>query len=76
MEDTTFTIELKCLFCDVVLQGDTDIELSSGDMIECQECNEKNDYDSLIQIAKEEGVEKVSKQTKSEIEKILKKAFK
>ncbi|WP_419832150.1 hypothetical protein [Endozoicomonas atrinae] len=76
MEDMNFSIELKCLFCDSVLKGDPEAELSSGDMVECQECRELNDYDALIDIASEEGKERVAEVAVSEIEKMLKKAFK
>jgi len=48
MEDKNFSISLKCMFCDCALEGDTEQELSSGDMIKCQECDELNDYDALI----------------------------
>ena len=45
-------------------------------MIKCQECGELNDYDALIELATEEGKEVVTEYTQSEIEKMLKKAFK
>lgn len=43
MEDKSFTVELKCLFCDCVLEGESKKEFSSGDMLECQNCHELND---------------------------------
>ena len=76
MEDKQFTIHLKCLFCDCELQGDSEAVLSSGDMLECQECGEFNDYDALIDVAADEGKEVAEKYAKEEIEKMLKKAFK
>lgn len=76
MEDKSFSITLKCLFCDCDLEGDTEHELASGDMIKCQECSESNDYDALIEVATEEGEALVSEYAHSEIEKMLKKAFK
>ncbi|HIF9325836.1 MULTISPECIES: hypothetical protein [Photobacterium] len=76
MEDKTFTVELKCLFCDCVLEGDTDKELSSGDMIECQSCHEFNDYDAVIDVASEEGRALVLEYSKKEIKKALGKFFK
>ncbi|WP_196140642.1 hypothetical protein [Aliikangiella sp. G2MR2-5] len=76
MEDKTFNISLKCLFCDSPLQGDADKEFKSGDLIECLECHEHNDYDALMDIAIEEGKEKVAEYAKDEIEKSLKKLFK
>ncbi len=76
MDDFTLTIELKCLFCDSVLQGDTEKELESGDMIKCLECEELNDYDSVLDIAKEEGLEKVKEQALGEVTSRLKGIFK
>lgn len=76
MLEKQFTIELKCMFCDCVLQSDTGQEYSSGDLLKCQECNEPNDYDSLIDIATEEGKEKVEDYAQSEIDKMLKNIFK
>jgi hypothetical protein len=76
MENKRFEISLKCLFCDCELQGDTEKEFSSGDMLECQDCGELNDYDALIDVAADEGKEVAAKYAKEEIEKMLKKAFK
>jgi len=55
MEYKNFTIELKCLFCDCVLEGDTEKEYTSGDLLKYQECHKLNDYDSLIEVASDEG---------------------
>ena len=76
MEDKSFTVELKCLFCDCVLEGNTEIEHVSGDMLKCQECGESNDYDALIDVAADEGQKLVADYAQSEIEKMFKKAFK
>lgn len=76
MKDKSFTVELKCLFCDCPLEGDTEKEYSSGDMLQCQNCDELNDYDALIDVAADEGKAIVADYAKSEIEKMLKKAFK
>lgn len=76
MENKRFTIPLKCLFCDCELQGGTEKEFSSGDMLECQECGELNDYDALIDVAADEGKELAEKYAKEEIQKMLKKTFK
>ena len=76
MKDKSFTIELKCLFCDCQLEGNTEKEYSSGDMLECQNCHELNDYDALIDVAADEGQTLVADYAKGEIEKMLKKAFK
>lgn len=47
-------------------------EYHSEDMIECFECHELNDYDSLMEVAKEEGLEKM----KAEVNKTIKNEFK
>ncbi len=76
MKDKSFTVNLKCLFCDCPLEGDTDKEYSSGDMLKCQNCEELNDYDALIDVAADEGKSIVADYAKDEISKMLKKAFK
>ncbi|MCD6365533.1 MAG: hypothetical protein J7M14_06620 [Planctomycetes bacterium] len=76
MTDKEFTIELKCLFCDSILQGEPDKEYSSGNLLQCQECKELNDYDSLIDVATEEGKEKAEEYAHREIEKMLNNVFK
>lgn len=76
MENKSFTVELKCLFCDCALEEDTNKEYSSGDMFECQNCHELNDYDALIDVAAEEGESLVAEYTKKEIEKTLGNMFK
>jgi hypothetical protein len=76
MNNKNFTIELKCLFCNFPLEGDSDKEYSSGDLLKCQKCGEYNDYDSLIGVATEEGKEKLNEYVEEEIEKMLKDVFK
>ena len=76
MEDKNFSISLKCLFCDCPLEGESETEFKSGDLLKCQECGELNDYDALIDVASDEGKELATDYAKSEIEKMLKKAFK
>jgi len=76
MEDKTFTVELTCLFCDSVLQGDTEAEYVSGDMIKCQDCHELNDFDALIDVASEKGKKAVSDHVLNEVEASLKNMFK
>jgi hypothetical protein len=76
MEDKTFTISLKCLFCDCPLEGDTNKEYSSGDMLKCQNCEELNDYDALMDVVADEGESLVTNYANSEIDKMLKKHFK
>jgi len=76
MKDKTFTVSLKCLFCDSPLEGDTEKEYTSGDMLECQNCHELNEYDALIDVAAEEGKAIVADYAKNEVEKMLRKTFK
>jgi hypothetical protein len=76
MEGKTFTINLKCLFCDCPLEGDINKEYYSGDMLKCQNCEELNDYDALMDVAADEGESLVGNYANSEINKILKKHFK
>ena len=76
MEDKTFTIKLKCFFCNCFLENEKDQEVRSGDMLKCQNCNELNDYDALAEVAKEEGTELATEYAKAEIEKAFKDVFK
>lgn len=71
-----FTITLKCFYCDCSLEGPKEQEYRSGDMIKCSECGELNDYDSLIDVAKEEAVSFVSSDVQKELDKTIKKLFK
>ena len=73
MKDKTITINLKCLFCDCPLTGDTEKEYSSGDLLKCQECEELNDYDALMDVAADEGKTVMAEYAQSEIEKMVKK---
>jgi DNA-directed RNA polymerase subunit RPC12/RpoP len=72
MTNKEFDISIKCLFCGSELKGDAEKEYKSGDMLKCQECSELNDYDSLIDVAIEEG--KVA--IKNDVSKMLKDMFK
>ena len=75
MEDN-YTINLKFFFCDSSLKGPEEQEYRSGDMIRCSECGELNDYDSLLDVAKEEAVSVVTKDTQKELDRTIKKLFK
>ena len=70
--DSTFQITLLCLFCHSELQADENAEFESGDMIKCVSCGELNDYDSVIEVAKEKGIEKVKSQVEAELKKLFK----
>ncbi|WP_157679902.1 hypothetical protein [Nitrosococcus watsonii] len=67
---------LVCLFCNSPLQGPEDAEYASGDVIECNECGESNDYDSVVEVAKEKGVEEVSEEIQRQLKKELGNLFK
>jgi len=51
-------------------------DFQSGDMIKCQNCGESNDYDSLFDVAKEEGIEKVKRSFEADIAKSFRMLFK
>ena len=69
-------ITLLCLFCGAPLEGPDDAEYSSGDLIKCNKCEELNDYDSVIEVAKEKGIEQLSGHVEDHIKKELGKFFK
>lgn len=76
MDIDPISIELRCLFCDAVLQGPDDSEFESGDLIECLSCGEGNDYDSVIEVAKEKGVDQMTNEVEAQLDKTFKKLFK
>ena len=59
MDIPDIKISLKCLFCKSDIMAEEGKQYQSGDMIECRECHEMNDYDSLMEVAKEVGLEKM-----------------
>lgn len=71
-----FTIEALCLFCNAPLTADKNKEFHSGDLIKCNSCGEMNDYDSVVEVAKEKGIEKVKSEVEKEINKTMKNLFK
>lgn len=74
--DKSYTIEVKCLFCEATLQKGENDEYKSGDLIKCSNCNEMNDYDAVLEVAKEKGVEKVKADVTQDIQKQFKDMFK
>lgn len=72
MDIPNINISLKCLFCKSVLTAEEGSGFQSGDLIECNECHEMNDYDSVLEVAKEDGVERM----KQEVNKSIKSQFK
>ena len=76
MDIPDFNVTLLCLFCRAPLQGPEDAEYSSGDLIKCTKCNEENDYDSVLEVAKEKGISEVTKAVEDQLNKTIKKLFK
>lgn len=70
------TVNLKCLFCGSALEGPADVEYHSGDQIKCTKCGEDNDYDSVLEVAKEEGMEKMKNAVQEQLQKEFKGLFK
>lgn len=68
----SYTLSLTCLFCDTVLEGDTDREYKEGDFIKCQNCGMENEYSSLMKIVEEKAI----RIAKNEVEQQLKNIFK
>jgi hypothetical protein len=76
MENKEFHISLKCFFCGSYLNKVSKKECKSGDVLKCQECGELNDYDSLKDVAIEEGKAAFASYAKGEISNMLKDIFK
>jgi len=74
--DSESKITALCLFCHAPLEAEEDKEFQSGDMIKCNACSELNDYDSVVEVAKEKGTEKVKNEVEAELKKTLGKLFK
>lgn len=74
--DENFTIDAVCLFCNATLTAEEDNKFQLGDLIKCNTCGEMNDYDSVIEVAKEKGINKVKTQVEEEIKKSFKGLFK
>ena len=68
------SVSVKCLFCglEIEMEKSKSVELKSGDQIECNHCKGMNDFDSLVEVTKEE----VENLVKHEIEKSFKNIFK
>lgn len=69
-------VELKCLFCDAVLTGDTDKQLNSSELIMCVACGNGNDYDSVLEVAKQQGIDEMKERIRSGLAAELSKIFK
>lgn len=76
--DKSVKITMKCIFCksskfDVPYEN---YEPKSGEQIRCANCGRTNDYDSLLKLAKNEGLEIAKDFAENEVKKMLKRAFK
>jgi phage FluMu protein Com len=76
MDDDNFTVVLRCLFCECPLEGESGQTYVSGDLIRCQNCNEINDYESLLDVAAEEGLTIVQAHLDDHLEKTFGKLVK
>ena len=68
-------IALVCLFCGANLKGPEDAHYSSGDLIKCQECGEHNDYESVLEAAKEMGIAQVKQDIEKQLRDEIKNIF-
>lgn len=68
-------ITLVCLFCGADLQSTEDTKFLSGDLIQCRQCGERNDYDSLIEAAKEKGISEINGEVEKQLDRKLKSIF-
>ena len=71
--DPKFLITVLCLFCSAPLQAGEGAKFESGDMIKCSSCGELNDYDSVIEVAKEKGIGIAKDHVREELNKTIKK---
>ena len=76
MSDYEFSVSLKCLFCGCELKDDDKQEHRSGDLIKCHLCGELNDFDSCVDVAKNEGYEKAKALAELKIKSAISKIFK
>lgn len=72
MDNESFHVELKCLFCDAALTGPSNSKFESGDSITCNACGERCDYDSVSAIAKETGLAEAKKRFEAGLKKMFK----
>ena len=76
MDVESFTVNLTCLFCDSTLTGEDDAKFESGDMIKCSACGESNEYDSVLDVAKEKAISEAKQKVIGSLEKEFTKLFK
>ena len=78
MEIEPIHVALRCLFCDAAFT-DKDVEKKepeSGDLITCAVCGQGNDYDSVLEVAKEKGAAEMKEILKKKFAEEFKKLFK
>jgi len=75
VEDKTFRVNLKCVFCgnEKFKIPYKDYQPQEGEQIICPNCGKSNDFSSLRQLAIQEGREKIKSYATDEIQKLLKK---
>lgn len=66
-----YAVTLKCLFCGATLYSEKETKYSSGDLINCKNCGEKNDYDSLIAVALQKGKESIKKDIQNKLRRMF-----
>ena len=76
MDIPEFTVTLKCLFCGSALKGPDGTEHHSGDLIKCVNCGEGNDYDSVLDVGKEEGMARMKDVVQEQLQKHFNGLFK
>lgn len=76
MDIPRFTVTLKCLFCGAALEGQEGADYQSGDLIKCTKCGEENDYESVLDVAKEEGMNQAKEMVEDRLQKQFKGLFK
>ena len=72
----TIQVEVTCLFCDSPIRTSDTEEYKSGDVVKCEECGEGNDFDSLLDVAKERLFQKGANAVNQQIESAMKNLFK
>ncbi len=76
MIDDNFEIPLRCLFCRAPLQAAEDSSFHAGDLIKCLSCGEDSEYESVLEVAKEEAQDFAQQLLDKEMSKLAKKLFK
>ncbi|MEZ8806753.1 hypothetical protein [Vibrio atlanticus] len=66
----------KCLFCGSVNIGQGGSDFKSGELIQCNDCGEFSDYDSISAIAIEEAQALVKEQLQAQLKSVFGAKFK